>query len=184
MMKTFVCVAAVAAAAFVASPASAQLRRPVALEIRGNAAIPTADLHGEAETGYGFSARAMVDVVPGFGVYGGYSRTWFGVSDDDDTSDDIGDLIDSGWTVGGRVSLPVMTSVSPYLSAGAVFHEIQEEDVDGDPSSDIGFEAELGVSLPLGTNLAVTPAVNYRQYEQSDLQISYFNAGVGLKWTF
>jgi len=75
--------------------ASAQSAIPLSVEIRGDVAIPTGDFADSFENGIGFTGSAALQLVPGFGVYGSYSRTNFSIdgAEDDVRADHHGDAV-------------------------------------------------------------------------------------------
>lgn len=172
----------------VAGTASAQSAIPLSVEIRGDAAIPTGDFADGIENGIGFTGSAALQLVPGFGVYGSYSRTNFSIDGADD------DVLDQGYAAGLTASLGNGGGrATPYINAGLLFHELEVEDTEvGDAK--MGFEVGAGIAIPLGQRIRVTPAVGYRQYNveglslggivNSDMNVSYLNAGVGLNIAF
>jgi hypothetical protein len=188
MMKKATFVLAALSVLGVAGTASAQSRIPLSVEIRGDAAIPTGDFADSFENGIGFTGSAALQLVPGFGLYGSYSRTNFSIDGADD------DVLDQGFAAGLTASLGGGAGrATPYVGAGLLFHELEVEGTEvGDAK--MGFEVGAGLAIPLGQRIRVTPAVGYRQYNieglslgglvNTDMNVSYLNAGVGLNIAF
>jgi hypothetical protein len=188
MMKKATFVLAALSVLGVAGSASAQSAIPLSVEIRGDAAIPTGKFADRYENGIGFTGSAALQLVPGFGVYGSYSRTNFSVDGPDD------DVLDQGYSAGLTASLGGRPGrATPYVGAGLLFHELE---VNGNEVGDakMGFEVGAGLAIPLGQRVRITPAVGYRQYNieglslgglvNTDMNVSYLNAGVGLNIAF
>jgi opacity protein-like surface antigen len=169
---------AVAALALGATAGAAQAQSPVpfSVEARANAALPTGSFAEGVDAGIGFGVSAAVGVTPGLGVYGGYSRTEFGLTGRE------GNAVDSGFAAGVTAALPAAPALSPWVGAGALFHQL---DIDGTSEGSVGFEVGGGVAVPLGQRVRVTPGIGYRQYGAGDHgTVSYVAAGVGLNVAF
>jgi hypothetical protein len=183
MMKKATFVLAALSVLGVAGTASAQSRIPLSVEIRGDAAIPTGDFADGIENGIGFTGSAALQLVPGFGVYGSYSRTNFSIDGAED------DVLDQGYSAGLTASLGGGSGrATPYVAAGLLFHELEVEETEvGDAK--MGFEVGAGIAIPLGQRIRITPAVGYRQYNveglslggivNTDMNVSYLNAAWG-----
>ncbi|HEX8359649.1 MAG TPA: outer membrane beta-barrel protein [Longimicrobium sp.] len=172
-----------------AGAASAQSSIPLSVEVRGDAAFPVGDFSDAGvENGLGFTASASLQLVPGFGAYGSYSRTEFSLDGSDD------DVLDQGWAAGLTASLGGTPGrATPFVGAGLLFHELEVNEVEqGDAK--MGFEVGAGIAIPLGQRVRVTPAVGYRQYNverstlggliNTDSNVSYLTGGVGLNISF
>ena len=168
---------------------SAQSSIPLSVEVRGDAAFPVGDFaDGNVENGLGFTASASLQLVPGFGAYGSYSRNEFSLDGSES------DVLDQGWAAGLTASLGGAPGrATPFVGAGLLFHELEVDGVEqGDAK--MGFEVGAGIAVPLGRRIRVTPAVGYRQYNvestalggllASDSNVSYLTAGVGLNISF
>lgn len=189
MRKALFATALLAAVAS-AAQAEAQMGIPFAIEGRLDYAVPTGDFDDVVDEGTSLSGGISLGVSPGLGVYATYSNTRFGVGL---TDDEEPDAEDSGFSVGLTAALPIGgPRVAPWIGAGAVFHTLelngQEEGID----EEIGFEVGGGVAIGIARNVRLTPAVGYRRYGtevdvaifDSDLDVSYFTAGVGLNLSF
>lgn len=185
-----------------ALPASAQSLIPVSVEARGGFDFPMGDLSDvyDADSGYGWGASASFNLIPAFGVYAGWDRHVFPATFPGTVAGD-GDLIDSGFQVGGEIGVPVaIGGLAPWLRAGAIFHtadfdfdEPIQDFAEGDVQSDraTGFEAQAGVTIPLGMVVSFTPRVLYRTYDPNyknatvpEGKISYWGIEMGLRFGF
>jgi hypothetical protein len=190
-MNLFALAVATGAGIAAVSPADAQFF-PLSAEVRGGAAFPTGDF-GEGDvldTGWGFEVNGELQVAPGIGVYGAYDRYAFSFEDDALLGLGDGDLVDQGFALGGRLTLPMM-GLSPWLRAGGIYNK-QTIDLDGSgdgPESDygLGYEVGGGLTFPLGMVIAVTPGVRYRSYspgDSGDENISYIVGDIGMRFSF
>jgi opacity protein-like surface antigen len=184
--------AAVAASAVAASAvdAHAQMGIPLSIEGRLDYAVPTGDFDDVVDEGTSLSAGLSLGVRPGLAVYGTYSNTRFGVGL---TSDDEPDAEDSGFSVGLTAAIPGGgASVAPWIGAGAVFHTLELGGVEAGIDEEVGFEVGGGVALGVAPNVRLTPGIGFRRYSteisgllgDSDMDVSYFTAGVGLNISF
>lgn len=181
--------------ALLASAGNAQAQRalPIAVEVRGGAAFPTGDFGDGLNTGYTFGGNATLGVSPLLGVYAGYSYNSFGV---DDAGDVLGEELrinDRGFDAGVRASVPTLAvSLSPWVRAGLVYHDIEVNGDGGDFSSDseLGFEVGAGLEFPLGLLVSVTPGVSYTHYsidggdgsvDGDNLDVNHVRADIGLR---
>jgi opacity protein-like surface antigen len=189
MKKTSFVVAALAVLG-TAGTASAQARLPLSVGISGEAAFPTGDFADNVENGVGFTASAALQLVPGFAAYGSYSRTTFGV----DGVDDV-DVIDQGFSAGLTASLGggLVGRAQPYVGAGLLFHELEDDNGNEFGDAKMGFEVGAGVNFPLGRRISVSPSVGYRQYNvegsflgvpTGERNVSYLTGGIGLNLSF
>lgn len=196
-------VAGLAALALACAPqANAQISLPLSVEVRGAAAFPTGDFgdNDVIDTGYGFEVIGKYAVTPGLAIYGGYDRFSFGLDEDIETDTDV---TDSGFVLGGQLSLPLsgMTRFTPWLRAGAIYNQLSIEGSENNVSVKIesdrslGFEVGGGLAIPLGQVVSITPGVRYRAYsadfdfsdfgeDENSTDVSYITAGVGLSFRF
>lgn len=192
-MRKLVSSGVLVAALLAVSEVQAQGILPFSLEARGGLAFPTGDFPGgEAENGVGFGVNATFNFLPGVAVYGGWDRATFGAGDGVLGGGDA-EYVDQGFAVGGKLSLPLaMMGMSPWVKAGALIRELDLEGDDGaslflgdGPGRSTGFEAGLGVDIPLGLVLSFTPGVTYRTYKpdfgNNDASVSYVDVSLGLR---
>jgi hypothetical protein len=193
-MRKTMFVAALAAAVGTAGAAEAQGNLPIPLAVEGrvDAAFPLGDFADRAEAGAGFGVGATVGVVPGFGVYGTYSQTRFGVAPG---SQDTPDATDTGFSVGVTAALPGSSArMSPWIGGGLVFHELELNGSGAGIDQDMGFEVGGGLAVGVAPGVRLTPGVGYRRYQASvpalgglaasDLTVQYLTAGIGVNIAF
>lgn len=147
-------------------PSFAGAQVPLSLELHGGLGVPTGDLEDVSEPGLALGVDIMVEVIEYLGVYGGYTVASFGC---DDTSIDCApteEFDSSGFSLGIRGSLPVTSSLHPWASLGALFHDIQRGVSEAD--GDTGFEIGLGLELELSHMISVGPQVRYRSYSVTE----------------
>lgn len=191
MKKTSFGLLAALAALAAAPQAHAQMRIPLAVEVRGGAGFPTGDFGDMVKTGYGFGVNGQFNVTPVIGVYAGYNRFEF---DREGTVADVADAkaIDSGLNAGVQATFaPMMgfAGAAPFLRGGAVYHRVNFATDGGDSKTDygLGFEVGGGLDVPLGPTVSLTPGVRYIRYTPEfggtklDRDINYVAADVGLK---
>jgi opacity protein-like surface antigen len=191
-IKYVLCAAALAASV---QTASAQTPR-LALEVRGGAALPTGDWNEDEEldTGFGFGANARAMVSPTMSVYAGYEMYMFPV-DIEGLGDVDADIEDAGFRGGVAVGIPMANpGFAPYLELGVIYNTTTLSVSDGSTSGEVesergfGFEAGVGVAVPLGPNLSITPALRYRSHEvefedvaEGNTTASYISLDIGLR---
>jgi hypothetical protein len=168
--------------------ADAQTRLPVSLDARVDAAIPTGTFADVADTGWGFSLGAALQVAPAFGVYGAFNRAAFSA-----TAPAGGDFVDSGFSVGVSALLAGLTpTVLPWVGAGLLVHSLQERPATGPATTgetNLGFEVGAGIAIEITPPIRLTPGVHYRHRGASfggmtDSTVSYLTAGAGINIYF
>ncbi len=168
------------------SGAAAQLPIPFAVEGRIGVASPTGNLGEQANTGFGSGATVSVQLIPNYGLYGGYSRTEF----DLDVADNAR-AVDSGFAVGLTAAYPLFgAGIMPWFGSGLLLHDLAVQGattVSG--SSQIGFEVGGGITVPVAPRVRLTPGIGFRRYTapllaQAEASISYLTAGVGVNVAF
>jgi opacity protein-like surface antigen len=166
--------------------AAAQSPIPLSAEVRAEAAFPRGAMEDGWKTGVKFGVSATVQLVPNYGLYGGYSRTVF------DHDADAGlRAVDSGLSLGLTRAFPVAgPALVPWVGTGLLIHDLR---IEGAPAtsgeSQLGFEIGGGVAVALTPNIRLTPGIGYRQYDARILgvereTVQYFSAGVGLNVGF
>jgi len=169
-----------------AGEAAAQSPIPLSVEVRADAAFPRGALEERWGTGIGFGVNATVQLVPNYGLYGGYSRTVF----DTDVAD-VQSAVISGFSVGLTRSFPVAgPALVPWVGTGLLIHDLTIEGRPGGGSdSELGFEVGGGVAVALTPRVRLTPGIGYRQFGARVLgaereTVQNFSAGVGLNVAF
>jgi hypothetical protein len=176
----------------VASDAVAQSPVPFSLEGRVDHAAPTGDFGDVADRGFSYGGGVSVGLVPGLGVYGSFSQARFGTELGQDG--DNADAVDQGFSAGLTTALPRFAGVAPWVGVGAVFHQLELGGSDEGIDEDIGFEVGGGLALGVAPGVRLTPGIGYRRYAtkvaglaglaESELDVEYFTAGIGLNITF
>src|ERR1700741_3142263 len=166
-MKTLAAgAAALAAAALLPGPASAQIPHfpPFAFEGRAGVAVPTGDLGDAAGTGFAVGGSITYHALPLVGLYAGASPAQFPADADD------GDFKDAGFEVGARIGIPTpLIPIDPWIKAGAVFHQLELRGTAADDFDDWGTGFEVGAGLGFGFGpISITPGVTYVSYKVDD----------------
>ena len=170
---------------------------PLLLEVRVGAWIPTADLVGaqgfEGETSADVSFGVHFMLRSGFISYvAGFSEHRFGC-----TQVQCGEAVDfvsTAWDLGVRVNLR-RTGIVPWVSLGATAAVFDARVDTGDAvvseGSELGwgYEAGVGVLVPLGGPFLVNPGVRYGRSDadfaaRGTLETRYIIADVGLVLAF
>jgi opacity protein-like surface antigen len=173
----------------------ARAQSPVGLELRGGAAIPTADL-GNAELNNGAGGEFTINyrVMPHVLAYAGWD--WFRVTTNTPFMGFDYDVENTGYAFGFQFQHPVLPKIDYWVRAGGIYNHIEMEldngDLAMDSGHDLGWEVGGGVRLPITQQLAVTPGVRYRTLSTElsigsssvPVDLSYLTAEVGLQFTF
>jgi hypothetical protein len=137
------------------------------LDLRGAIAMPTADLaDADLSTGAGFGATLAVQLQPHLHLYGGWD--WMRFTADESFAGPEPDFEETGYTFGLRFEHPLgASSRTMYrLEAGGTYKHFEFEDEDGDITVDtghgLGYEAGVGLLLPLSGSWRLAPTVRYR----------------------
>ena len=184
-------------------PAGAQGVLPFAVEVRGGGAMPTGDWNEDEtiENGLGFGANIQVAVAPMVSIYGGWERYSFPIETEEDPDFEgvEADATDTGFRLGGQVTLPLsgLAGVSPFAFGGLTYGKTEVGLGDGSSSisfkSDgaVGFEVGGGVAISVAPMLSLTPALRYRSHSAEfdafqelggeETTVSYLSLDVGLK---
>jgi hypothetical protein len=166
------------------------------LELRGGAAIPAQEL-GDADLGLGIGFEAMLayHFMPHLGVYGGWGWTHFN-ADESFVGTDT-DFEETGYTFGLQFIHPIADlPVNYMIRAGGVYNHIEAENDEGDITADsghgLGWQAEVGVDVPLNDYWSLRPSVRYRALSRelevelvtTEVDLTYVAASVGFARSF
>lgn len=167
-----------------AERAAAQSPIPLSVEVRADAAFPTGSLGERAGTGVGYGASATLQLVPNYGLYGGYSRTTFDLDGTDDAR-----AVASGFSVGLTRGFAVDREFTPWVGVGLLLHGLEVEGAAGGGDSRLGFEVGGGLAIGVLPRVRLTPGIGYRQFGSEFLgaereTIQYLTAGIGLNVAF
>lgn len=168
--------------AFGAGAVQAQER--VSLELRGGAAIPTADLGDAAlNPGAGIGFNVAVRFLPYMQAYGGWD--WVRFTTDQPFAGSDFDVENTGYAFGLQLKQSLFGNVSGWLRAGGLYKHIElENDALAeaiDSGHELGWEAGGGVSIPLTDRLAVTPGLRYRTFS-ADVEVNNVSIPVDMSW--
>lgn len=193
MMKRTTITLAALGLALATSSAAAQQR--LAVELRGGADIPTAEIEGEElGTGFGFDATLRYRFMPHLAIYGGWD--WIRFSPDDSFAGADLDFEETGYVFGLRFERPFAASLGAWGRAGGTYDHIEIENADGDLIADsehgLGWEAAAGLAIPMTPSLSVTPGVRYRALDRdvelggttTEVELRYIALEIGLAYGF
>ena len=152
--------------------------------------IADADL----KTGFGFEGTIAYRFMPHLAVYTGWSWNHFAV-DQSYTGNDAS-IEETGYTFGLQFIHPMGESNINYLvRAGGTYNHIEIENNDGniivDSGHGLGWQAEVGVIIPLSDKYSLSPSIRYRSLSRdieiektsTSEQLNYISVGVGLFWS-
>ena len=153
--------------AALAHPSTAEAQQGFSLELRGSLNNPVGDFGDEgglnATSEAGLGADLIYSTSPSFSLYGGWAREMFGC---EGCADDDG-IHSQGFEGGVKLLMARESGALPWIRGGLIAHELTVEDGAVEATSDmgLGFQASVGVDLPLGEVLSFTPALRYQTYE-------------------
>jgi len=179
----------------ISTPTVAQDRFGV--ELRVGPEFATQDLgNANLNTGFGSELVFSYRFLPHLGAYGGWGYGRMSADGNSFAGTDI-DVEETGYTFGLQFIHPIRTSRYGYfLRAGAIYNHIEVENTDGDitADSDHGFGWQIGAGpvITLGQNWQLMPGLRYRSLSRdievggvnTDVELTYFTAGVGIMRTF
>jgi hypothetical protein len=152
-----------------ARPAPAQTVRTLALEVRGGAALPLGEFNDGGAIGWIVGGTLRYRLNPSLDGYLGYDYASF-PPDDPDPEVDV-NIRDHGVRAGLRLDLRTPgVSVSPWLEAGIMVNRTTIGASVGSVSSDVdsewvlGGEVGVGLSIPLGPRVLLTPGARLRSH--------------------
>jgi hypothetical protein len=167
-----------------AEAATAQEER-WAIELRVNAAVPTQDVQ-DSELGGGLGAEATLGYrfMPHLAAYAGWDWIHFGPSASFAGPDM--DFEETGYAFGLRFEHPLAQSgLAGWVRGGGIYDHIEIEDDNGDVVADsghgLGWEAALGLAVPMGTAWSLTPGVRFRSLSR-DIEMGNVTTPVDLRY--
>lgn len=138
-----------------------------ALELRGGINLPVGDFSDtpgvDAKSVAGFGADLLLPVHRRIAVYVGGGREIF----DCRRCQGEDEVLTTGLGVGTKAFLPMgPISWAPWFKVGAVYHRLDFEvaGISGESDWGLGFQAAVGLDIPLGEVLAFSPAVRYHSH--------------------
>lgn len=146
------------------------------------------------QQGGGFGATISYCFIPRLAGYGGYGHSTF---NPEKSSTLIDHITESGYHLGLQFLQPFSreSKLKWLLSAGAVFNHIETEDNDGEIIDDsghgFGWEAGVGLSIPLNKRWQLIPDFRYHELPADmsngtateSVDLHYISIGVGVSWT-
>lgn len=161
---------------------------------RPSHSVPLKDLGTTSlKKGGGFEVDLSYQFVDGFTVYGGWGWNLF-VPEDDAASFDR--LEETGYRVGIQRIQPLSkrSKLSFLFGAGVVLNHIEIEDNDDiidDTGHGVGWEGEVGLSIPLNESWQIVPGVRYHALSRemmsdgiyTPVDLNYVAIGVAVTWT-
>jgi len=164
------------------------------LELRGEVAVPTAEMDEQLDlkTGFGFGVAAKYSVARPLAIYLGWDRFRFNGA----TSDFAARVVDRGFRLGLQAGIPQPDRrVRPFATAGAVFNRASLELRDSTATHDFradrsaGYELGGGLRVPVAQGIWVVPEARYRAHASSwnttlltdpEIDISYLALNLGV----
>jgi hypothetical protein len=151
---------------------------------------------GEANLDVGFGAEGTFAYrfIPHLSIYAGWSWNHFG--SDRKIGGTSLDYEETGYTYGLQFIHPMGESkISILARAGGLANHIEVEkgdDIIDDSGHGFGWQAEVGLVIPLGENFQMMPSVRYRSLSRdielesitTEVDLNYLSAGLGFAWTF
>jgi len=172
--------------AALAVPAAAAAQAPLrgsalAVELRGELAVPTSAFEDRYDlgTGFGFGIAAKYPVAPILALYAGWDRFEF-----DGTPGDAGvEVVDRGFRVGAQLGLPEpIGGLDPFVTAGVTYNRATLEVRDEAGTTEVedgrspGYEVGAGVMVPVARGVWLVPEGRYR-LRSADLPIASLGDG-------
>jgi hypothetical protein len=158
------------------------------LDVRGSAAIPTADVEGH-ELGTGFGGRATLGyrILARTGAYVDWD--WHAFAPDRSFAGGSVGFEESGFTLGIGLRRPLRAddAEGPALGirAGGTYNHVELEDSRGREIADsgygLGWEAGAGLDFGISESVRVTPGLRYRSFSRP-VQIESTRTEVGLRY--
>lgn len=173
---------------------NAQDHGPLSVEVRGAYSLPIGDFGDDAiqgaESDFGFGGDLFLHLTDGFSVYGGWAQDRFDCA----VCADDGSYEIAGFEAGAKVRFARDRGAVPWARAGLVASKTTLEDGEVEAESDrkLGFQAAIGLDLPLGDHFALVPALRFQsigndfEIDGDDLPIfdgdnvNFFSVDVGL----
>lgn len=180
-------------ALFMAQVAKAQGKLNVTF--RPSANFPVKDLGPtELKNGGGYEFNFSYRFISPLSVYAGWGWSSFSPKE---SGNGVSHYEENGTRFGLQFIHPVRegSKINMHLSAGGVGHHIESENEDGDVIDDsghgVGWEAEVGLSIPLNKRWQIVPGIRYHSLSrkmmigttQEEVDLNYISIGVGVSWT-
>ncbi len=166
------------------------------LEFRPGVDYATKDI-ANADLGLGFGAELTIAYrfMPHLAAYAGWSYNNFAVDQSFAGAD--ASFEETGYTFGLQFIHPIgETGLSYLVRAGGTYNHIEIENNNGDIIIDsghgLGWQAEVGVVIPLNDKFSLSPSVRYRSLNReitinnsnTSVDLNYLSVGISLSWSF
>ncbi len=162
------------------------------VELNSGVSIATKKLSGiTAYPGLNFEGLVHYNLVPQFGIYGGWGWNHFGVGKSFIGPD--GSFEETGYLLGVQYKQPFGNSpVSGYLRLAGLFNHIETENSEGEIISDtkygFGYQVATGVEISLGEKWSLTPGLKFNHLKRDSkfdgvlktLDHNYISLRIGL----
>ncbi len=147
------------------------------------------------KTGYGFEGAISYYLVPTLSAYAGWS--WNKFAANESFAGTKNDFEETGYTFGLRFTNPFEnTNLSYLIEGGGIYNHMEIENTNGDIIADskhgLGWQAGVGIVVPVGESFRLVPTVRYRALSRNitlgnirtPVDLNYVSAGLGLAWKF
>jgi hypothetical protein len=159
--------------------------------------FPTKDLgKTKLNNGGGFDGTVAYLFIPHLQIYTGWG--WNSFSEKETTSDTKVEFTETGYRFGLQFihALSSASKLNFMIGGGGIYNHIETENTDGDILHDtghgLGWEADAGVSIPIGHHdrWQLIPNVRYHALSRdvtangttSAVDLNYFSVGLGVTW--
>jgi hypothetical protein len=165
-MRTITCLI-IAGSVFTFQSLAAQGQdRALSLDVRGAHSFPFGDFGDSVEGDFGFGVGGVFSLTNRIGVYAGWGRDSF----DCDLCSDSDKLQVSGFEVGAKVAMPLDGRALPWLKVGLMAHTVSFDSgvVNFESDRKYGVQAAVGLDVPLGRVLSISPSVRVNFLDLDD----------------
>lgn len=166
------------------------------LEFRPGVDFATKNIaDADLRIGFGFEGAIAYRFMPHLAAYAGWS--WNHFAADESFAGTDASFEETGYTFGFQFIHPIGESGLSYLvRAGGTYNHIEIENNDGDIIIDsghgLGWQAEVGLVIPLSEKFSLLPSLRYRSLNRdieienvsTSVDLNYLSVGVGLSWSF
>ena len=174
---------------------TAVAQRRWSVELRPGANVATQKLGGaNLNTGFGFEGSVAYRFLPHLAAYAGWSWNKFQAAES--LAGSNVDFVETGYLFGLQFIHPIAASRITYLlRAGGTYNHIETENAAGtiinDTGHGLGWQAGVGLAIPLGNRFRLIPEVRYRSLSRdmkidiltTPVELNYVSAGIGLSFS-